>query len=546
MIKSLKKLKEKRNSQPKPRESKSEIATVAPKAIVKALYDYEAQRPDEMSFKQHDFLYVVDNSDQDWYLACNPLTESSGLVPVLYFEVIQRPEVIPSVSLSTALHKTLDGGEAAPVQQLSPVQTSSNAASVTSGAAKRRTLAIYGFVLYDFAAERNDELEAKRGESIIIIAQSNSEWFVAKPIGRLGGPGLIPVSYVQIREVGTDKPYENIEEAMRLAEVPQVEEWKRRAAEYKASSISLGKFEEASAPSAPVANVSPPKASSVNADDVYITSARVDRFAINGGRYWYLVSVELSNGRYRNLCRYYQDFYDFQIKLLEEFPEEAGRTGKPRTLPFMPGPLTMVNHSISSQRRANLDEYVRKLICMPPHISRSELINQLFALRAGDIEADEPTNVMPQPPEEEAPPSSDTVVRQQQYQMQLQQQQQEQMQNTNWPSLQPQQYQYQQQASNDRDRSHARASSAEAQQGNQHSASSQEHVKVKVFCGSELIAIRIPASLSFDDLYKRIASRLGIENPTLSLSNDFNGQPIASETAFRQGIVGGKIVLYAK
>lgn len=42
-------------------------------------------------------------------------------------------------------------------------------------------------VQYDFTAERNDELEAKKGEPIIVIAQSNHEWFVAKPIGRLGG-----------------------------------------------------------------------------------------------------------------------------------------------------------------------------------------------------------------------------------------------------------------------------------------------------------------------------------------------------------------------
>jgi bud emergence protein 1 len=58
---------------------------------------------------------------------------------------------------------------------------------------------LYGVVLYDFVAERPDELQANTGESIIVIAQSNQEWFVAKRTGRLGGPGLIPVSYVQIR-----------------------------------------------------------------------------------------------------------------------------------------------------------------------------------------------------------------------------------------------------------------------------------------------------------------------------------------------------------
>lgn len=46
----------------------------------------------------------------------------------------------------------------------------------------------------DFCAESKCTLHS---------AQSNQEWFVAKPIGRLGGPGLIPVSYVLILNMAT-------------------------------------------------------------------------------------------------------------------------------------------------------------------------------------------------------------------------------------------------------------------------------------------------------------------------------------------------------
>jgi bud emergence protein 1 len=66
---------------------------------------------------------------------------------------------------------------------------------------------VYGIVSYDFVAERPDELDAKEGEAIIVIAQSNPEWFVAKPITRLGGPGLIPVSFIEIRDMTTGKPW---------------------------------------------------------------------------------------------------------------------------------------------------------------------------------------------------------------------------------------------------------------------------------------------------------------------------------------------------
>ena len=104
---------------------------------------------------------------------------------------------------------------------------------------------MYGIVQYDFVAERPDELEAKEGEAVIVIAQSNKEWFVAKPIGRLGGPGLIPVGFIEIRDMVTGLPCEDKEEAIRRAGVPKVEEWKRKIAEYKNSSISLGKFNDA-------------------------------------------------------------------------------------------------------------------------------------------------------------------------------------------------------------------------------------------------------------------------------------------------------------
>ena len=35
---------------------------------------------------------------------------------------------------------------------------------------------IYAVVIYDFQAERPDELDAKKGEPIMVIAQSNHEW----------------------------------------------------------------------------------------------------------------------------------------------------------------------------------------------------------------------------------------------------------------------------------------------------------------------------------------------------------------------------------
>lgn len=102
---------------------------------------------------------------------------------------------------------------------------------------------VYGIVMYDFKAERPDELDAKEGEAIIVIAQSNPEWFVAKPITRLGGPGLIPVSFIEIRDMTTGQAVPDAQQAVSAAGVPKVEEWKKMAADYKNGSIPLGKLE---------------------------------------------------------------------------------------------------------------------------------------------------------------------------------------------------------------------------------------------------------------------------------------------------------------
>ncbi len=107
-----------------------------------------------------------------------------------------------------------------------------------------RGVMIYGIVQYDFNAERPDELDAKAGETIIVIAQSNPEWFVAKPIGRLGAPGLIPVSFIKIKDVVTGATIPDVQVAMQAAGIPKVEEWKNLRADYSTNgSITLGRFD---------------------------------------------------------------------------------------------------------------------------------------------------------------------------------------------------------------------------------------------------------------------------------------------------------------
>jgi bud emergence protein 1 len=97
----------------------------------------------------------------------------------------------------------------------------------------------------------------------------------------------------------------------------------------------------------------------------------------------------MEDGRHWELQRLYQDFYDLQIQLIATYPVEAGTSGSgERTLPFMPGPVTYVTDNISNGRRANLDDYIKNLLKLGPHITHGTLVKSFFAPRQGDYEID--------------------------------------------------------------------------------------------------------------------------------------------------------------
>ncbi|RGB38797.1 hypothetical protein C1646_651082 [Rhizophagus diaphanus] len=398
--------------------TKAPPSILPPKKVIKALYDYDANGPKELSFSKGDFFHVVGNeNDPDWYEACNPATNKQGLVPVSYFQVLEK---VGRMSGTPLLDSSYNFG-------------------VTGG---NKPQPLYGIVLYDFVAERPDELDAKAGEPIIVIAQSNHEWFVAKPIGRLGGPGLIPVSFIEIRDHSTGRAIENVQELMDKSVVPKVEEWKKMTQDYQENSISLGRLDfSKDVKLAPIgmdpvnlspvtfdkfSNTSSPQDFNNNDNDNYddndnvdyyygqvngddnrnsdasdtlpvnegyindIISASVESFHFKDDKYWFVVRVEMATGRFRFLYRLYEDFYEFQIALLNKFREEAGRTGKQRILPFMPGPLSYVNDMITSQRRTDLDVYVKELLTLPGYILSDPLMNDLFGLKSDDVETDNP------------------------------------------------------------------------------------------------------------------------------------------------------------
>ncbi|KAJ5778291.1 hypothetical protein N7520_001537 [Penicillium odoratum] len=527
---------------------KSALAILPPKKVIKALYDYKPEpgTSQELSFSKGDFFHVISREDdEDWYEACNPLIPSArGLVPVSFFEVIGKNERDSggSVDLHKKEHHDSGFADRSPASDSSPINTSQPIFRM-SAIAKGQGAMVYGIVQYDFQAERPDELDARAGEAIIVIAQSNPEWFVAKPIGRLGGPGLIPVSYIELRDMQSGQAVTDPLDAVRRAGVPKVEEWKKMTAEYKNSSITLGKidssptnngmgqvtasmdqmsmssgnsghmsqngnaygYHQRNASKGTLASQAQPSQAPHNYPLLAPVAASIPRYCFDNDKYWYIIEAKMEDGRCWELSRYYHDFYDFQIALLTQFEDEAGNRGRQRTLPFMPGPVTHVTDAISNGRRQNLDEYIKKLLAMPPHISRCTLVRQLLAPRPGDFEIDpnafgEEARYSDNSHHSSAEPSQSVSRQSSQLPMNGSQDRiSQQQQGLGAPGLAT--------YGNGGPPPMNRQASSLTQ-----SSTSNTAMKVKVFFQDDLIAIRIPSGVSMQHLKDKLSDRLKIQD----------------------------------
>ncbi|KAJ7499260.1 scd2/ral3 [Mycena latifolia] len=412
---------------PLPAVSKPPSAILPPQKVIRALDAYRPQAPQELPFKKGDFFYVLRDVDNGgaWYEAHNPVSGARGLVPKDMFEEFNKN----SASLRNL------GVSGQPQQPQQPLFE-----QPMSPKLPMKTQVFYAIVLHDFFAERADELDAKRGDAITVVAQSNREWFVAKPIGRLGRPGLIPVSFVEIHDPSTGKAIPDVNALMDRGDLPKVEDWKRAMFNYKQNSIALGVIDSPSSrdsvtnspfmpqhsPAAPpepaisaqglphdqaypnATDLPPPESPDALPDGILL-SAKVVSFHFEMEEYWFRVDAifqpyapspgqALPPAKSLILFRVYNDFYDFQVSLLDTFPREAGRQPpNPRMLPYMPGPADQVDDALTATRRSELNEYVNSLCELnnagAKYILEHQVVREFLSLKPGDVENPIPPRV---------------------------------------------------------------------------------------------------------------------------------------------------------
>jgi bud emergence protein 1 len=214
---------------------------------------------------------------------------------------------------------------------------------------------------------------------------------------------------VEVRNPTTNLPVDDVDALIDSGDLPGVEEWKKAMFNYKANSISLGVIEEPSAQhsstQSQLVSAPPPRATSpVLLPEGILLSADVVSFHNEMDEYWFRTDAiyqpydphdpqTLPKAKQLVLFRVYNDFFDFQVNLLQAFSREAGREpDSVRILPFMPGPTEDVDDEITAARREELDEYLHKLCALntvgASYILEHQLVREFLSLKPGDVEHD--------------------------------------------------------------------------------------------------------------------------------------------------------------
>ncbi|KAJ2786394.1 bud emergence protein 1 [Coemansia interrupta] len=230
----------------------------APKRVIRARQDYIARETAELTFKKDDFFYVLStpHENDQWYEVTNPLTGKRGLVPAAFFEIMEsRQDRLNRINRSSSNASTTDESRtslglprsvpksntlsSAPQRKLSRSHSSkqrrpsegiapSDSEPMPAMPFRTRTTSIQqqglhqrhgsqskpgstlapmpsviepqAAALYGFNAANGNELTIAEGDELIILAHSTDDWVIAKHVSRGGLAGLVPVSYIQLRD----------------------------------------------------------------------------------------------------------------------------------------------------------------------------------------------------------------------------------------------------------------------------------------------------------------------------------------------------------
>ena len=226
---------------------------------------------------------------------------------------------------------------------------------------------------YDFVAEGENEISVNKGDLVKLIDRLGNGWVLVKYIDRVQPPGLIPASYVDIAVNDQTNPItltwlqkdddDSEQQPTSQAHIDNIID------ELNYLDLQFNKVES--------------KFVTIN-NRPYPIQASISNFLLFNGRIWYRLDIEYSNKSKSYICRYYQDFYNLHIKLLDLYEilskiearnsvansgGGGGSRGDTIKLPKLPEPIPTQNNddenkeiSMLLKRCNELNIYINKLI----------------------------------------------------------------------------------------------------------------------------------------------------------------------------------------
>ncbi|KAJ9085680.1 bud emergence protein 1 [Entomophthora muscae] len=139
--------------------------------VVRAISSHTAKAPREFSFAKEDCFYMLGGAAEgkDFIEVIHPKLRTPGLVPAYKFEFVP----------TTALNKVRNQN--------------------------RKPKNVLAYVTSKTFKYNNEDLEASKGDPVLILEEIDENFYFAKLIGKVGAPGRIHKSQVELKEEVTQK-----------------------------------------------------------------------------------------------------------------------------------------------------------------------------------------------------------------------------------------------------------------------------------------------------------------------------------------------------
>ncbi|OQR66583.1 hypothetical protein BIW11_02322 [Tropilaelaps mercedesae] len=152
-----------------------------------ALYDFEAQRDDELGFVAGEKLHVESRYDTEWFYGRSVKDSRYGLFPAAFVQLTSENDS------ETESLKEADSASSKTSEFILPKAIEGLVGSKTGlsdGVKGRAAVALYAFV-----AEQEGDLGFEEGETVWVLSRINKDWLQGR--NSRGDEGQFPASFVQ-------------------------------------------------------------------------------------------------------------------------------------------------------------------------------------------------------------------------------------------------------------------------------------------------------------------------------------------------------------